>query len=83
MPQSMLSADLPLFGHPQQGLRDNKGRRQSRRGLRPSQVQPNCKAVEGVRSEATVSLVHTPTFPGIVRRKFVKGCQNVTRFHKV
>lgn len=42
----------------QQGLPDTEGRGQSRRGLRPS--PPNCKAVEGVRSEATVSLAHIP-----------------------
>ena len=62
-----VSADFPLFGHPPHliaecskvFLPDKEGRGQSRRGLRPS--PPNCKAVEGVRPEATVSLARIPS----------------------
>ena len=60
MPLSKSRPTSPYLGilPMQQGLPDKEGRGQSRRGLRPS--PPNCKAVEGVRSEATVSLAHIP-----------------------
>lgn len=60
MPVSKSRPTSPYLGilPMQQGLPDKEGRGQSRRGLRPS--PPNCKAVEGVRPEATVSLAHIP-----------------------
>ena len=75
MPESKSWPTSPYLGIllVQQGLSDNKGRGQSRRGLRPG--PPNCKAVEGVRLEATVSLAHIPTFSSgfVLKGKFSKG----------
>ena len=62
MPVSKSRPTSPYLGIPHISLLsrpDKEGRGQSRRGLRPS--PPNCKAVEGVRPEATVSLARIPS----------------------